>query len=73
MTPCGWPVRWLHAPIRPLSSLRSTASWARLTVAVACGAESTQHFGAGILDPGRVERLLGEVNAEQLELRAEIG
>jgi 1-phosphofructokinase family hexose kinase len=44
-----------------------------LRFAVACGAESTQHFGAGILDPGRVERLLGEVGAEQLELRAEIG
>jgi 1-phosphofructokinase family hexose kinase len=44
-----------------------------LRFAVACGAESTQHFGAGILDPGRVERLLGEVSAELLELRAEIG
>jgi len=44
-----------------------------LRFAVACGAESTQHFGAGIIDPGRVERLLGEVSAEQLELRAEIG
>jgi 1-phosphofructokinase family hexose kinase len=43
-----------------------------LRFAVACGAESTQHFGAGILDPGRVDRLLGEVRAEQLELPAEI-
>ncbi len=40
--------------------------------AVACGAESTQHFGAGILDPARVERLVGEVASERLELRAEI-
>jgi 1-phosphofructokinase/tagatose 6-phosphate kinase len=40
--------------------------------AVACGAESTQHFGAGILDPSRVERLVGEVDSERLELRAEI-
>jgi 1-phosphofructokinase family hexose kinase len=40
--------------------------------AVACGAESTQHFGAGILDPARVERLVGEVDSERLELRAEI-
>ncbi len=32
-----------------------------LRFGVACGAESTQHFGAGILDPARVERLLGEV------------
>jgi 1-phosphofructokinase family hexose kinase len=43
-----------------------------LRFAVACGAESTQHFGAGILDPARVDRLLGEVEAEQLELGAEI-
>jgi 1-phosphofructokinase/tagatose 6-phosphate kinase len=40
---------------------------------VACGAESTQHFGAGIIDPGRVDRLLGEVEAERLEIGAEIG
>jgi 1-phosphofructokinase/tagatose 6-phosphate kinase len=44
-----------------------------LRFGVACGAESTQHFGAGIIDPGRVERLLGEVHAEQLEIGAEIG
>jgi 1-phosphofructokinase family hexose kinase len=43
-----------------------------LRFAVACGAESTQHFGAGILDPARVEKLLLEVGAEQLELPAEI-
>ena len=44
-----------------------------LRFGVACGAESTQHFGAGILDPALVERLLGEVEAERLELAAEIG
>jgi 1-phosphofructokinase/tagatose 6-phosphate kinase len=43
-----------------------------LRYGVACGAESTQHFGAGILDPGRVEKLLGEVQAERLETGAEI-
>jgi 1-phosphofructokinase family hexose kinase len=43
-----------------------------LRFAVACGAESTQHFGAGVIDPGRVERLLGEVEAERVELRAEV-
>jgi 1-phosphofructokinase family hexose kinase len=43
-----------------------------LRFAVACGAESTQHFGAGLLDPGRVERLVGEVASERLELGAEI-
>src|SRR6476660_2312257 len=31
MTPCGWFVRWLHAPTRPVSSLRSAASAWRLT------------------------------------------
>jgi 1-phosphofructokinase family hexose kinase len=35
-----------------------------LRFGVACGAESTQHFGAGVIDPGRVERLLAEVRAE---------
>jgi 1-phosphofructokinase family hexose kinase len=43
-----------------------------LRFGVACGAESTQHFGAGILDPGRVERLLGEVSSERVEIEAEI-
>jgi 1-phosphofructokinase/tagatose 6-phosphate kinase len=43
-----------------------------LRFAVACGAESTQHFGAGIIDPNRVEKLLSEVEAEQLETSAEI-
>jgi hypothetical protein len=31
---------------------------------VACGAESTQHFGAGVLDRREVERLLPEVRVE---------
>ncbi len=43
-----------------------------LRFGVACGAESTQHFGAGIIDPTRVDKLLAEVRAERLELRAEI-
>jgi 1-phosphofructokinase family hexose kinase len=44
-----------------------------LRYAVACGAESTHHFGAGVIDPGRVGRLLEEVEIEKLELRAEVG
>jgi 1-phosphofructokinase family hexose kinase len=44
-----------------------------LRFGVACGAESTQHFGAGIIDAARVERLLNEVEAERLEIGAEIG
>jgi 1-phosphofructokinase/tagatose 6-phosphate kinase len=43
-----------------------------LRFAVACGAESTQHFGAGVLEPARVERLLGEVESERLDVGAEI-
>jgi 1-phosphofructokinase family hexose kinase len=38
-----------------------------LRFAVACGAEATQHFGAGVLDPRGVERLLPEVRVETLE------
>ena len=38
-----------------------------LRFATACGAESTQHFGAGVLDPKGVERLLAEVRAERVE------
>ena len=37
-----------------------------LRFAVACGAESTQHFGAGVLDPREVERLASEVSLESL-------
>lgn len=44
-----------------------------LRFGVACGAQSTEHFGAGILDPGRVDRLLGAVEAERLEAGARIG
>ena len=37
-----------------------------LRFGVACGAESTQHFGAGVLDPREVERLLPSVSVEHL-------
>ncbi|HEY0633313.1 MAG TPA: 1-phosphofructokinase family hexose kinase [Thermoleophilaceae bacterium] len=37
-----------------------------LRFAVGCGAESIQHFGAGVLDPREVERLLPEVQVERL-------
>ncbi|HYH57976.1 MAG TPA: 1-phosphofructokinase family hexose kinase [Thermoleophilaceae bacterium] len=37
-----------------------------LRFGVACGAQSTQHFGAGVLDPREVERLMGEVEVEPL-------
>jgi 1-phosphofructokinase family hexose kinase len=45
-----------------------------LRFAVACGAESTQHFGAGVLEQREVERLLPEVRVETLEAPAiEVG
>ena len=37
-----------------------------LRFGVACGAESTQHFGAGVVDPREVERLMAEVEVETL-------
>jgi 1-phosphofructokinase family hexose kinase len=43
-----------------------------LAYGVACGAESTQHFGAGAVDPNQVERLLGEVHVQDLEVPAEV-
>ena len=38
---------------------------------VACGAESTQRLGAGLIDPKGVERLLAEVDVERIETPAE--
>lgn len=43
-----------------------------LAYGVACGAESTQHFGAGSIDRRQVERLLGEVEVHDLEVHAEV-
>ena len=38
-----------------------------LRFATACGAESTQHFGAGVVDPKEVERLLATVEVQSVE------
>jgi len=43
-----------------------------LRYGVACGAESVRHFGAGRLDPAKVDRLVAEVQPEHLETTAEI-
>jgi 1-phosphofructokinase family hexose kinase len=43
-----------------------------LAYGVACGAESTQHFGAGTVDRNQVERLLGKVQVQELEVPAEV-
>jgi len=45
-----------------------------LRFAVACGAESTQHFGAGQVDAREVERVLSDVQVEALQAPAiEVG
>ena len=44
-----------------------------LVYGVACGAESTRHLGAGLIDPGQVERLLDAVEIERPVLPAEVG
>ncbi|MGH2925263.1 MAG: 1-phosphofructokinase family hexose kinase [Solirubrobacterales bacterium] len=41
-----------------------------LAYGVACGAESTQHFGAGNLNPHEVDRLLPRVQVNELEVPA---
>jgi 1-phosphofructokinase/tagatose 6-phosphate kinase len=43
-----------------------------LRYGVACGAESTQHIGAGILEPAKVDRLLEWVRAEAIRLPSRI-
>jgi 1-phosphofructokinase/tagatose 6-phosphate kinase len=43
-----------------------------LRFGVACGAESTQHLGAGLIEPRGVERLVDEVEVEAIELPAEV-
>jgi 1-phosphofructokinase family hexose kinase len=39
-----------------------------LAYGVACGAQSTQHFGAGSIDPAEVDRLLERVNVHELNV-----
>jgi 1-phosphofructokinase/tagatose 6-phosphate kinase len=43
-----------------------------LRFGVACGAESTRHLGAGLIDPREVQRLLGEVSVEPVEAGAPV-
>ena len=43
-----------------------------LRFGVACGAESTQRLGAGLLDPARVERVVGEVHVEKVQAPVEV-
>ena len=43
-----------------------------LAYGVACGAESTQHFGAGVVDRNQVDRVVREVEVRDLEVHAEV-
>jgi sugar/nucleoside kinase (ribokinase family) len=43
-----------------------------LRFGVACGAESTQRLGAGLIEPREVERLVGETDVQRLETPAEV-
>ena len=43
-----------------------------LAYGVACGTESTQQLGAGVIDPRGVERLVAEVEVQRLDLPAEV-
>jgi 1-phosphofructokinase family hexose kinase len=43
-----------------------------LTFAVACGAESTRHLGAGVLDPRAAERLQQDVTVAELDQPAAV-
>jgi 1-phosphofructokinase family hexose kinase len=57
-------IAWRYLERPPIECLR---------YGVACGAESVQHFGAGLIDPAAVDRLLPEVELEQVNIGAEIG
>jgi len=43
-----------------------------LRFGVACGAESTQHIGAGVIDPREVERLVDEIDVRRPQTPAEV-
>jgi 1-phosphofructokinase/tagatose 6-phosphate kinase len=42
-----------------------------LRYGVACGAESTRHLGAGLVDPAQVDRLLAEIDVDSAGVSAE--
>jgi len=44
-----------------------------LRYGVACGTDSVQRLGAGLVDPQKVERLLSEVEVQRLPTPAEVG
>src|SRR6266566_7310695 len=79
MTPCGWPVRWLQAPTRPLGSFRSAARAWRLTggAAGASGAGEVAETGvagvkAGVAEEG-AEADRAEAEADRAEAEGAVG
>jgi 1-phosphofructokinase/tagatose 6-phosphate kinase len=44
-----------------------------LRFGVACGTESTQHLGAGVIEPREVERIVDEIAVEAIDIPAEVG
>ena len=44
-----------------------------LRFGVACGAESIQRLGAGLIDAREVEKLMGEIDVQQVSRPAEVG
>ena len=77
-TPSRWSRSRRSAPATPSwpatspPATRAARAEECLAYGVACGAESTQHFGAGTVDRNQVERLLGEVAVHDLEVPAEV-
>ena len=71
LSPIGAGDAFLAGYVAGLYERHSTEECLRL--ATACGAESVRHVGAGVIDPREVERLLPEVQAEQLPEPAFLG
>jgi 1-phosphofructokinase/tagatose 6-phosphate kinase len=44
-----------------------------LAYGVACGAESTQRLGAGLVDPRQADKLLGDIEVKSMPSAAEVG
>ena len=44
-----------------------------LRFGVACGADSVERLGAGLVDPQKVQRLVHEVDVERVAAPAEVG
>ena len=86
-TPCLYRVRVRPGAIEPRATVGSGDAFLAGFVAarynglgteeclingVACGAQSTQHLGAGLVDRGQVERLLGDIEVERPAISAEV-